>query len=159
MLADLAGKYALISLETSAHFIFDLFPVQIQSTDRANWEAQDVTRGTKPLFYSSSEPRRISVPDLMIDGSRTGETINDQIDALRELKNELPNTGAPPALLSVYGERQQRCVLEEVVVTEIFPFTAGGDPMRARVNLQLVELQEEGTAVSVTVNDEVGPPF
>src|SRR6266567_752320 len=108
MLADLSGKCALISLESAAHFIFELFPAEIQSTDRANWEAQDVTRGTKPLFYSSSEPRRISVPDLVIDGSRDSQTINDQIDALRELKNELPNTGAPPALLYVYGDRQQR---------------------------------------------------
>ena len=154
-LMDLSGKFALISLETPDSFMFDYFPREIQGTDRANYEAQDVTRGTKPLFYSSSEPRRIQVPELTLDGTRTGESIGDQIDRLRALKNETKQTGAPPALLAIWGDRQQRCVMEEVMIAENF-FTPAGDPLRARVSLQLVELQEEGEAVSSTVKEASG---
>ena len=49
-LLDTAGKFVLISLETPDSFIFDLFPNEIQGTDRTNWEEQDVSIGTKPLF-------------------------------------------------------------------------------------------------------------
>ncbi len=162
MLVDLAGKFALISLETPDSFMFDLFPKEIQVTDRANWEPQDVSRGTKPLFYASGEPRKISVPELMLDGTRTGESIGDQIDRLRGLKKEIdqaralalqiPFTGAPPALLAIWGDRQQRCVMEEVMIAENF-FTAAGDPLRARVSLQLIELQEESEAVTSSVKE------
>jgi Contractile injection system tube protein len=148
-LIDTAGKFVLISLETPDSFIFDFFPKEIQGTDRANWEGQDVSIGTKPLFYSSTEPRKISVPELMLDGTRTNQDIGGQIDRLRKLKQETPN-GAPPALLAIWGDRQQRCVMEEVMIAETF-FTPAGDPLRARVSLQLVELQEEREVVTSTV--------
>jgi hypothetical protein len=44
--------------------------------------------------------------------------------------------------------------MEEVTIDREF-FARGGDPLRARCSLQLVELQEEGTAVDLTVNDDV----
>lgn len=156
MLQDLSGKFALISLETSDAFIFELFPREIQGTDRANWEPQDVTRGVKPLFYASSEPRRLSVPELILDGSRTNQTINDQIASLRALKNEVAELGRPPALHAVWGDQELRCVMEEVVIAENF-FNGPGDPLRARVSLQLVELQEEHEAVSSQVKEIENP--
>lgn len=156
-LLDTAGKFVLISLETPDSFIFDLFPNEIQSTDHANWEPQDVSIGTKPLFYSSTEPRKISVPELMLDSTRDGGDIGDQIDRLRKLKQET-SRGAPPALLAIWGNRQQRCVMEEVMIAETF-FTPAGDPMRARVSLQLVELQEQRESVTSTVTplDDFNP--
>ena len=160
-LADLTGKLALISLETPDAFIFEMFPTRdqgIQETDHVNWEPQDVSIGVKPLFYANTDPRKISVPEVMIDGSRSGRSINEQIDKLRTLKTEMPGKGAPPALLLVFGDRQQRCVLEEVVIAQTV-FTRGGDPSRARVSLQLLELQEDRGTVDVQVNDDVGPPF
>ena len=155
-LLDLSGKLALISLETPGAFIFELFPKEIQTVDRGNWEPQDVTRGRKPLMYANTEPRRISVPEIIIDGARTNQTINDHLDQLRALMNERPETGAPPALLLVYGDRDQRCVLEEVTVVENF-FNGPGDPLRARVSLQLVELQEESEVVTSTVTPVDNP--
>ena len=150
-LLDTAGKFVLISLETPDSFIFHFFPKEIQSTDRANWESQDISIGTKPLFYSSTEPRKISVPELMLDSTReVGTDIGDQIDRLRKLKQETKNS-APPALLAIWGDRQQRCVMEEVMIAETF-FTPAGDPVRARVSLQLVELQEQREVVTSTVN-------
>lgn len=155
MLLDTQGKLVLISLETPDYFIFELFPTRdqgIQETDRVNWEPQDVSIGTKLLFYSNSELRKISIPEVILEGTRTNESIGPQIDKLRALKNELPKAGAPPALLVVYGDRQQRCVMEEVSITQTV-FTPAGNPLRARVSLQLIELQEEHEAVSVTVKE------
>src|SRR3954454_9659422 len=108
-LMDLSGKFALISLETSDSFVFELFPREIQGTDRANWEPQDVTIGTKPLFYANNEPRRMSVPELWLDGARSSQTLNEQLTALRALKNVVQKKGAPPALLAVWGDQQLRC--------------------------------------------------
>jgi hypothetical protein len=158
MLLDTAGKFVLISLETPDSFIFDFFPKEIQSTDRANWDEQEVSIGTKPLFYSSSQPRKISVPELVLDSTReVGTDIGGQIDRLRKLKQETKH-GAPPALLAIWGDRQQRCVMEEVTIAETF-FTPAGDPLRARVSLQLVELQEQREVVSSTVTaiDDLNP--
>jgi hypothetical protein len=153
-----SDNFVLIHLEGANSFVFEFFPKEIQSTDRSNWEVQDISRGVKPLFYANSEPRRIQVPELVLDGTRTNEVINDQIDALRLLKTEVASLGRPPALLAVWGDRQQRCVMEECTVTETF-FTPGGNPLRARVSLQLVELQEENAAVSSTVKEveEIDP--
>ena len=153
-LVDLTGKFALISLETPDAFIFELFPKNIQTTHRANWEPQEVTRGMKPLFYSNGEPARLSVPECWLEGSRTNTPINDDIQKLLALKNEVPRLGRPPALLVSWGDEQLRCVMEEVTIDREF-FARGGDPLRARCSLQLVELQEEGTAVDLTVNDDV----
>lgn len=171
-LLDTQGKFVLISLETTDSFIFDLFPTRdqgIQSTDRANWEEQDVTIGTKPLIYSSKQPRKISVPELILDGSRTNESIGPKIDALRKLGLEHKrkvivngvtkiSNAAPPALLAIWGDRQERCVMEELVVTETV-FTKNGDPLRARISLQLVEIQkvrEVVTSSAIPLDD--GPP-
>lgn len=146
-------NFVLINLEGGGAYVFEFFPKEIQSTDRANWEPQDVTLGVKPIFYANIEPRRISVPELYLDGTFDGATINEQIEGLQALKNEQPGKGSPPALLAVWGSRQQRCVMEECVVSEIF-FERGGNPLRARVSLQLVELQqEEMVTVNVTPLD------
>lgn len=145
-----ADKFVLINLEGLDSFVFDLFPQEVERNDRANWPSQDVTVGMKPIFYANREPGRISVPEVYLDGSRTNTPINEEIDALTALKDEIALLGRPPALLVQYGSRQHRCVMEEVTVTEEF-FSADGEPLRARVRLQLLELQLPGEAVNSNV--------
>jgi hypothetical protein len=146
-----SDNFVLINLEGRDSFVFEFFPNEIQGTDRANYEQQDTTIGMKQLFYANRDPRRLSAPELIL-GARADAPIGEEIDALRALQNELPKTGAPPALLAAYGSRQLRCVLEEITITENF-FTPEGDPLRARVSLNLIELQEEGTAVDVNIHE------
>jgi hypothetical protein len=152
-LTGLPGNFVLINLEgpdpnAMAMFVFDFFPSKIQSTDRANWEAQDTTIGVKPLFYGNREPRKLSVTELVLDATDTiGDSITPQINALRNLQVETRN-GTPPALLAVWGDEQLRCVLEEVQIERQF-FDKRGMPTRAQVSLQLVELQEEGAATQI----------
>lgn len=153
-----SSDFVLINLEGEDSFVFELFPTEISTTDRANWEPQDVTIGTKPIYYANGEPRRISVPEAYLDGARTNEPINDQIVALRALKNEIARLGRPPALLAVWGSEQHRCVLEEVTIARNF-FSNEGEPLRARVGLQLIEIQEQRESVRSTVKpvDDIDP--
>jgi contractile injection system tube protein len=153
-LGQFYGQLVLISLETPDAFVFNLFPNKVQSTDKANWEPQDVSIGTKPLFYGNRDPRRIAVPECWLDGTEKGESITPQINALRKLLDETKN-GTPPALLLIYGDRQERCVLSDLSIEEQF-FDRDGSPLRATVNLTLLQLQEESESVSVVVREADG---
>lgn len=152
------GQFVLINLEGKGSFIFDLFPREIQTARRVTWEPQEITRGTKPLFYGNRDPKRISVNEVVFDGTELNQSIEPQITALYALQNEDAQLARPPVLLAVWGDRQERCVLEDVTIAEKF-FSPDGVPLRAVVSLQLIEVQEQGEATSLTVNDEVeGPP-
>ena len=151
------GQFVLINLEGKGTFVFDLFPREIQTSRRVVWEPQDVTRGTKPLFYGNREPKRITVNEVVLDGTELNVSIEPEITALYALQNEDAVLRRPPVLLAVWGDRQERCVLEEVSIIEKF-FSPDGEPLRAVISLQLVEVQEQGEATGVTVNDEVEAP-
>jgi hypothetical protein len=139
-------NFVLINLSGGGNFVFDFFPPSVETTGRANWSPQDVTHGAKPLFYMNRDARRLSVPDLFLDGSLTNESIAPDIRDLLLLLEETKQ-GAPPVLLAAWGDRSMRCVLEEVVIDEQF-FAPTGEPLRAHVRLALVELQ--GAHESVT---------
>jgi hypothetical protein len=151
------GQFVLINLEGKGAFVFDLFPQEIQTSRRTVWEPQEVTRGTKPLFYGNRDPKRIMVNEVVFDGTELNESVEPQITALYALQNEDALLRRPPVLLAIWGDRQERCVLEEVTIVEKF-FSPDGEPLRAMVSMQLVEIQEQGEATSLTVNDEVQAP-
>lgn len=148
------GQFVLINLEGRGTFVFDLFPREIQTSRHVMWEPQEVTRGTKPLFYGNRDPKRITVNEVVFDGTELNVSIEPQITALYALQNEDARLGRPPILLALWGDRQERCVLEDVSIVEKF-FSSEGDPQRAVVTMNLVEIQEQGEATSLTINDEV----
>jgi len=145
-------KFALIHLEGPGTFIFQFFPKEIQTSRRSLWEQQEITIGTKPILYANREAKQIQVDELWLDSTETNQSIAPDIAALYALQDENPKLGRPPALLAIWGDRQERCVLEQVTVVESF-FTPTGEPLRARVSLQLLELQVEMEAVSSQVID------
>lgn len=130
-----------MNLNGPGGFVFRFFPTGIETTGRANWQAQDVTIGTKPLLYGNREPKQIRVSDLWLDSTATGDSLTPDIEALYRLLEETER-GMPPALLATWGDRQERCVLEELGVEEQF-FRPDGAPIRARVSLTLLQLQED----------------
>ena len=132
---------ALINLENQGAFVFQFFPANLRTQDRANWQPQETTVGVKPLLYGNREPRRIEVPELYLDNTDTNESLTEQIKELRGLMEET-DKGTPPALLAVWGDRNERCVLEELSIEEQF-FNADGEPTRVRINLGLIQLQPE----------------
>lgn len=137
---------ALINLESGdAAFVFQYFPQSAQTSDRANWEAQDVTVGVKPLFYANREPRRLDFPELWLDNTETNESLTDDLKRLRALFEETENKGTPPALLAVWGDRNERCVLEELDIEEVLFSTPDGYPIRAKVRISLTQIQPERT--------------
>lgn len=144
--------FVLINLEGADSFFFDFFPKEIQTTERAVWEPQDVTIGKKPIFYANREPKRISVPEVVLDRTDARESIKEDIEALGALQVEVANLGRPPALLAIWGDEQYRCVLEELTVNRTW-FSPDGNPERASVSLQLLELQEDVESVDVVVTD------
>jgi len=145
------GQFVLVNLEGKGTYVFDFFPREIQSESRSNWEAQDTTIGTKPLFYGNRDPQRLTIDELWLDRTAANESIEPDITGLFDLQNEDPKLGRPRAVLALWGDRQVRCVLENINVREQF-FNKDGSPQRARVSLQLIQLQDEGTAVGVTIS-------
>ena len=131
--------FLLVNLAGGASVLFKYFPAHIQTVDKANWEAQDITIGAKPLFYGNREPRRVMIEELMLDSTDDQQSVKPDLDALYALQIETRN-GTPPALLAIWGDQRKRCVLSEVNVNQTW-FDADGSPQRAKVSLTLVELQ------------------
>lgn len=147
------GQFVLVNQEGPGSFVFDFFPTKINTTRRANWEAQDVVIGTKPLSYGNRDPRRITMDEIWLDGTDSGNSITDDIKLLFALQNETKK-GMPPALAAIWGDRQEQVVLEEVSVEEQF-FSSDGEPLRARVRLQFIEIQSYGEQTSSVDRDDV----
>lgn len=138
----MAGKFVVVNLCAQGRFTFDYFPTApITLERRANWPEQDTTIGTKPLFYENRDPRRLTVQEVYLDRSDTGESITPQIEELMALQDEICE-GTPPPVLVLWGDRQERTILEEIRVEEIF-HARPGHPIRARVNLTFKEIQED----------------
>ena len=135
------GKFVLINLCGGGAFVFDFFPTApIEVSRRANWPEQETTRGTKPLFYFNRDPRKPEVREVWLDKTDTDTSITPQIERLMALQDETCE-GTPPPLLAMWGDRQERVILEEVRIEETF-HTPAGVPIRARVSLSLKELQQ-----------------
>jgi hypothetical protein len=147
--------FALINLTNQDSFVFQFFPKENRTTDRANWNAQDTTIGTKPLFYANREPRLLEFQELYLDNTDTNESLTPTINQLRSLMDEVEQRGTPPPLLAVWGDRNERCVLQDLNVEEIaFDFTSGA-PLRVRISLSLLQIQpDSGETTSVRVNEE-----
>jgi hypothetical protein len=149
-MASKRWAFVLINLEGVGSFFFDFFPREIQTVNRANWEQQDTTIGVKPLFYANREPQRISVPEVFLDSTDAQQSIVGEIAALQELLLEIPKFGRPPALLASWGNEEHRVILEELTINRRW-FSGDGNPQRASVSLQLLQLQEQRESTDVTV--------
>lgn len=134
------GSFILINLCGGGVFKFPFFPTApIELARRANWPEQETTTGTRPLMYFNRDPRRLEVREVWLDKSDTNQSIKPEIEAILALQNETCE-GTPPPLLAVWGDRQERCVLEEARFEETF-HAPEGHPIRARVSLSLKEVQ------------------
>jgi hypothetical protein len=135
-----SGHLVLINLCGGGVFTFEWFPTApIETSRRANWPEQDTTIGTKPLFYANRDPRLTGVHEVWLDKTDSNGSVTPEIEALFALQDEVCE-GTPPPLLALWGDRQERVVLEELRVEEMF-HRDDGTPMRARLSLQLKEVQ------------------
>lgn len=149
------AEFQLIDLNSGTAFLFQFFPNEIRTSESVNWNPQDLTSGVKPLFYANAEPRSVSINELHIDTTDTERSLRPDLDDLRSLKTESEGKGTPPPLLAIWGSNKLRCVLKDLSYEEIY-FNDDGDPTRVKINLELLELQEEGTATSVREVDTSG---
>jgi hypothetical protein len=136
-----SGKFVVISLCGPGTFVFDFFPTAPITLGRAaNWPEQDTTIGTKPLFYSNRDPRKLAVQEVWLDKTETNESITPQMEALMALQDEICE-GTPPPVLVLWGDRQERSVLADIQIEETFHHQSGY-PIRAKVTLSFKEIQE-----------------
>lgn len=143
---------ALINLEDQGAFTFQYFPNSLRTQNRANWNAQDTTIGIKPLYYANREPRRIEFPELYFDNTDTNESLTETIKELQALMEET-DKGTPPALLAAWGDRHERCVLEELAIEEKL-FNPSGEPILIVCRLSLLQLQpDSGESTGVQVGE------
>ena len=153
------GSFQLIDILSDFAFEFPFFPEQIRTQDRANWEQQETTIGVKPLFYANSDPMRISVQDLYLDNTDTNTSLKPDLDLLRLFKTELEEGGPPPPMLAIWGDHELRCVLEDLTIEQMY-FSEAGNCLRAKISMELVELQPDGEVTTVqesTYNEDVEP--
>lgn len=142
----------LINLEDQGAFTFQYFPDNLRTSDRANWNPQETTVGVKPLFYANREPRRIEFTELYFDNTETNESLTETIKELQALTVETEK-GTPPALLAAWGDRHERCVLEDLSIEEKF-FNTMGEPIRVLIRMSLLQLQpDSGASTGVTVEE------
>ena len=145
--------FQLLDIETDFALEFPFFPEQITTTARTNWEPQNTTIGTKPLFYSNMEPLRISISEVYIDYTDSNTSAVPDIDLMRYQMSEFEGDGSlPPALLAIWGDRRIRCVLTDLTIEETM-FTEDGNPTRLKCSLELLELQPDGESVTVDEGD------
>jgi hypothetical protein len=153
------AQFQLIDLTSNASFTFRYFPVTVRTEDRVNWEPQDLASGRKPLFYANRDGMSISVPELYLDGTDTDRNIKPDLDDLRLLMEEIDGTGMPPPLMAIWGAHKERCVMSGCTIEENM-FNHDGEVTRAKISLELMELQPDGEATTVrvpTYNEDVQP--
>lgn len=126
-----------------------LFPNEIGTEDKTNWEAADVTGGLKPLSFANSETQKITIQEVAVDNTRTNVSVEPTIEKLRAWMRSSPKTGSPPPLQIITTGWQQRCVLSGLTVKRAF-FTKTGICIRAYLSLTFDELQSTGLQVEVT---------
>jgi hypothetical protein len=147
--------FAIIALHSDQYFLGIIqpyfFPTKIVHAQRANWEAQNVSIGVKPLMYANREPLRIEVEDLLFDSSGTNESLRPQMNALKALQAET-DLGTPPPLLIICGDFQESVVLEELNIVED-SFHPDGRLLRARVSMVFIQLQQQREKVTVTIKE------
>lgn len=147
--------FQLIDLTSNISFTFQFFPEAMRHSERVNWSPQDTTIGVRPLLYQNTEPRQLSVNDLILDSTEDDRSLVPDLDDLRALKAEVETIGMPTPLLAVWGTQKLRCVLQQLEIEEVY-FNRDGDPTRARISIELLEIQEDGEATSVTITDDDG---
>ncbi|HQZ81600.1 MAG TPA: hypothetical protein PLR83_00140 [Pyrinomonadaceae bacterium] len=147
------STFQLIDLTSNISFTFQFFPEAIRHSERMNWSPQDTTIGVRPLFYQNTEPRQMSVNDLILDTTDDDRSLVPDLDDLRALKAENETIGSPTPLLAVWGSQKLRCVLQSLDIEEVY-FNRDGDPTRCRIMIELLELQDDGEATSTMVGDE-----
>lgn len=142
--------FQLIDLETDFAFEFPYFPEMIRVSEAANWQPQETTMGIKPLFYANGEPRTISVSDIILDNTLTNEPVTELLDSIRLFKTEMEDGRPPQPLLVVWGDNTYLCVMTAFDHEGIM-FTPEGYCIRARVSIELLQIQEDNETTTVKV--------
>lgn len=153
------STFQILDIESDFALEFQFFPEEIVRRTRANWEPQNTTFGTKPLFYANSDPQVISISNAYIDYTHENVSAESDVELLQMQMREVEQGGPPPALLAIYGNTRFRCVLTDLTIRETMFTADAGEPTRLCFDIELMELQEDGETTSVQegYNEDVQP--
>ncbi len=126
-----------------------LFPEEINTDDRTNWEEADVAGGLKPLFFANADPQKITIRELCVDHTRTNNSVEPVIETLRSWMRPKERESAPPPLELITAGWKQKGVLSELGVKRQF-WTKDGVCIRAYLDLTFNELAVGGRQRIVT---------
>lgn len=147
--------FSIINLRDGGGEVRLLFPEEIETSDRANWQDADVAGGVKPIFFANSETQKISIRELCIDNTRTNESVEPTIEKLRSWMRPKGRESSPPVLQILTAGWQQRCVLTEMSVKRVF-WTTGGICIRAFLTLTFEEIAGSGLQIDATTTRRTG---
>ena len=129
-----------------------LFPENINTSDRANWESADVAGGLKPLSFANSEPQKIRFDEILLDNTRTdriNQSVEQTIEKLRTWMRPAQGDGAQAELQIITAGWKQKCVLSSLEVKR-GSFTKAGVCLRAYLSLEFDELKDDNRNIGGT---------
>lgn len=154
-MANERGNITIINLRGGGSINLQ-FPEEIGSEDRANWNGADVANALKPLLFANDEPTKITLQNLVIDNTTTGnQSVEPTIVALRSWMRAAEGESSPPPLQLITAGFQQRVVLSELQARREF-FTPAGVCIRVYLTLTFEELKQVGLQLDVTPNRRSG---
>lgn len=147
--------FSIINLTAGGGEVKLIFPEEVNTEDRSNWESVDVANALKPLFFANIEPQKITIDKLCIDNSHSLESVEPVIAKLRNWMRVKERESAPPVLQILTAGWQQRCVLTGMSVKRSF-WTNNGICIRAYLNLTFEEYQTSGLQIEPTTRRRSG---
>ena len=126
-----------------------LFPEEINTDDRTNWEDADVAGGLKPLFFANVDSQKIMIRELCLDHTRTNESVEPTIEKLRSWMRPSERESSPPPLQVLTAGWKQKCVLTDLSVKRSF-WTGNGICIRAYFTFTFAELPGNSLQIDAT---------
>jgi hypothetical protein len=142
------GSVTIVNLRDGGQMKLQ-FPKEINTEDRANWEAADVASDLKPLSFANNDPQQITLEELVLDKTRTNASVEPEIETLRSWMRAKKGEGSPPELLVATVGWNQKCVLTDLSVRRTF-FTPDGVCIRAYLQVVFGELKQSGRSIGNT---------
>jgi len=141
-------------------------PETISISRSNNWDTLEMPgKGVKTALFKGSSPGAFDIDKLIFDTTDTGKPVTEYTDKLMSLldidkkvqgTNERTNNARPPIVKFHWGKIVSFPCYVSSVDVEFTYFSAQGVPLRAEVDLKLVQFKEEAHARQ---NPTSGTPF
>jgi nucleoid-associated protein YgaU len=146
-------QHAALRTETGQTIPFQFNPAELTIAKSATWQASAAKGGNAPtLHFQGGQSGTLSL-SMTLDATATGASVTEQTDtllALLQVDRKVPGddpqrqSGRPPWVEFHWGKLHApfRAVVERLQIKYTY-FSAGGVPLRAKVDLGLKQYDDE----------------